>query len=61
MNSKKGFALTLVIAIIAILAIGGVVFVTQKKEVKAPIIINPIYFSCNAKCIGQSCSDAPTE
>jgi hypothetical protein len=42
MHSKKGFVIPLIIAIVAILAIGGVVFVTQKKEAKAPVIINPI-------------------
>lgn len=42
MNSKKGFVIPFIITIVAILAIGGVVFVTQKKEVKAPVIIDPM-------------------
>jgi hypothetical protein len=46
-NSQKGFIIPLIIAIVAVLAIGGVVFVTQKKEVKAPIIIDPISTTTN--------------
>lgn len=38
MKSQKGFIIPLIIAIIAILVVGGVVFVMQKKEVKAPVI-----------------------
>jgi hypothetical protein len=40
MNSKKGFSLTLIVAILAILAIGAVLFVTKNKKVEAPIIVN---------------------
>jgi len=38
MKFQKGFVIPLIIAITAILAIGGVVFVTQKKEAKAPVV-----------------------
>lgn len=37
-NYKKGFVIPIIIAIVAILAIGGGFFVIQKKEVKAPVI-----------------------
>jgi len=53
-NSQKGFIIPLIISIIAVLAIGGVVFVTQKKEVKAPIIINPISTTTNPIIGGDS-------
>ncbi len=38
MNSKKGFALTLIIVILAILGIGSVLFVTKNKKVEAPVV-----------------------
>jgi hypothetical protein len=53
-NSQKGFIIPLIISIIAVLAIGGVVFVTQKKEVKAPIIIDPISTTTNPIVGGDS-------
>jgi hypothetical protein len=42
MPSKKGFVIPLIIAVLAVLAIGGAAFVTQKKEAEAPVVINPI-------------------
>ena len=42
MNSKKGFALTLIVVILAILGIGSVLFVTRNNKVEAPVVINPI-------------------
>jgi hypothetical protein len=36
-NLKKGFVLPLVIAIVAILAIGGTVYLTTKEKVEAPV------------------------
>lgn len=39
MNSKKGFVIPLIIAIVAILVVGGVVFVTKNKKVEAPVVI----------------------
>jgi len=42
MHSKKGFALTLIVAILAILGIGSVLFVTSDKKVEAPKVENPI-------------------
>ena len=42
MNSKKGFVIPLIITIVAILAIGGVVFVTTNKKVEAPKINIPV-------------------
>ncbi len=38
MKSQKGFVLPLIIAIVAILAIGGGIFVYQNKNVEAPIV-----------------------
>jgi len=38
MNSQRGFVIPLIIAIITILAIGGVVFVSTNKKVEAPIV-----------------------
>jgi hypothetical protein len=54
LQRSRGFIIPLIISIIAILAIGGVVFVTQKKEVKAPIIINPISTTTNPIIGGDS-------
>jgi len=48
MHSKKGFVIPLIIAIVAILTLGGVVFVTKNKEVKAPVIIDPISTTTNS-------------
>jgi hypothetical protein len=39
---QKGFIIPLIISIIAILIIGGVVFVTQNKKVEAPVVNNSI-------------------
>ena len=42
MNSQKGFVIPLIIAIVAILAIGGGVYVYENKKVEAPAINIPI-------------------
>jgi hypothetical protein len=40
MNSQKGFVVPLTIAIVALLAIGGVVFVTTNKKLEAPAVVD---------------------
>jgi hypothetical protein len=47
MNSQKGFVVPLIIAIVAILTIGGMVFVSTNKKVEAPVIIDPISTTTN--------------
>ena len=40
-NSHKGFVIPLIIAIVAVLAIGGTVYFTDHKKVEAPIVVTP--------------------
>lgn len=41
MKNQKGFLIALLIAIVAVLAIGGVVYLTDHKKAEAPIVITP--------------------
>ena len=40
LNNQKGFVIPLVIAIVAILAVGGTVYLAEHKELEAPIVID---------------------
>ena len=53
MYSKKGFVIPLIIAIVAILAIGGSVYFSKNKKVEAPVI-NPVASSTVATSTATS-------
>jgi hypothetical protein len=47
-NNKNGFVIPLIIAIVAILTLGGVFLVTKNKEVEAPLVVKTNFISGTA-------------